>query len=332
MFVDRVEIVVISGRGGDGCVSFRREKFVPKGGPDGGDGGKGGDVILRVDERLGTLLDCSQRAAWVAQDGRPGQGSNRRGASGEDRVVPVPPGTIVRDAEAGLTLRDLTEPGMALVVADGGRGGRGNKRFASSTNRTPREADPGEEGQERRLLLELKLIADVGLIGMPNAGKSTLLSRISHAHPKVAAYPFTTRAPQLGIVDTGSYQSMVVADIPGLIEGAHSGVGLGDEFLRHIERTRVLAHMVDIAPMAGPSPAEAYHMIRQEMALYSEALVAKPEIVVVNKMDLTDAEERLEAFRSDTGIDPVPISAVTGKGVPALVAKLVQILQNHDTP
>ena len=331
MFVDEAHVHVISGKGGNGCVSFRREKFVPRGGPDGGDGGGGGDVILKVDDKMTTLLDLTQRQQFVAKNGKPGQGKNRTGAKGSDLVLRVPPGTIVMDAQGGHVLRDMTTPGMELVVAAGGRGGRGNKRFAGSTNQTPREAEPGGPPQERRLLLELKLIADVGLVGLPNAGKSTLLSRISAAHPKIAAYPFTTLQPQLGIVDADGYQRFVVADIPGLIEGAHEGHGLGDEFLRHIERTKILAHLVDIAPLSGPTPAEAYETLRREMELYSAALAAKPEIVVVNKMDLTDSEARVQQFREETGLDVVPISAVTGQGVPALIAKLMEVLFGHDT-
>ena len=331
MFIDRVEILVQSGKGGDGCVSFRREKFVPRGGPDGGDGGNGGNVVLRVDDRLNTLLDFTQRPVFSAKHGKPGQGSNRKGARGDDMVLAVPPGTMVKDAVTGRVLRDMTQPGLELLLLEGGRGGRGNKRFASSTNRTPRQADEGRPGQARKLLLELKLIADVGLIGLPNAGKSTLLSRISAAHPKIADYPFTTTHAQLGIVSTSDMRRVVVADIPGLIEGAHCGTGLGDEFLRHIERTKILAHLVDIGPLAGPSPLEAYETVRREMALYSPALMDKPEILVANKMDLTDAEENLRRFRAETGREVVPISAVTGQGVSALVAKLVGTVFGHDS-
>ena len=330
MFLDRVEILVASGRGGDGCVSFRREKFVPKGGPDGGDGGNGGNVILRVDEGLNTLIDLTGRAVFAAKNGKPGQGKTKKGAKGDDLVIAVPPGTIVKDAETLRTLRDLTKPGVELIVVEGGRGGRGNKRFSSPTNRTPREAEDGQPSEERKLRLELKLIADIGLIGLPNAGKSTLLSRISAAHPKIADYPFTTTRPQLGIVATSDFQRFVVADIPGLIEGAHEGAGLGDEFLRHIERTRVLAHLIDIAPLAGPSPREAYDMIRREMALYSPALVEKPEIVVANKMDLTDAEEHLAQLRDEIEVEVIPISAVTGKGVPGLVGKFSEMIHGGD--
>ena len=331
MFIDRVEILVESGKGGDGCVSFRREKYVPRGGPDGGDGGDGGSVILRVDERLNTLLDLTQRPAFSAKHGRAGQGKNRKGAKGADMILAVPPGTVVKDADTERVLRDMTKPGMELLVVQGGKGGRGNKRFASATNRTPREAEQGGPGQARKLVLELKLIADVGLIGLPNAGKSTLLSRISSAHPKVADYPFTTTHAQLGIVSTSDLRRVVVADIPGLIEGAHQGVGLGHEFLRHIERTRILAHLVDIAPSAGPSPREAYETVRREMALYSPALVDKPEILVANKMDLTDAEDNLARLRAETGAEITPISAVTGRGIPSLVGKFVEMLFDDDS-
>ena len=320
-----------SGKGGDGCVSFRREKFVPRGGPDGGDGGNGGSVILRVDDGINTLIDLNGRAVFAAKGGKPGQGKNKKGAKGDDLVIAVPPGTIVKDAETLRALRDLTKPGAELLVVEGGRGGRGNKRFTTSANRAPREAQEGQPNEGRRLLLELKLIADIGLIGLPNAGKSTLLSRISAAHPKIADYPFTTTKPQLGIVATSDFQRFVVADIPGLIEGAHAGAGLGDEFLRHIERTRILAHIIDIDPLTGPSPREAYEMLRREMALYSPALVEKPEIVVANKMDLTDAEESLAQLSNEIGVEVIPISAVTGKGIPGLIGKFSEVLYGDES-
>ncbi len=328
MFVDHAEIHVIGGKGGDGCVSFRREKFVPRGGPDGGDGGDGGSVILEVDPKLSTLLDLTQRQQFVAKNGKPGRGKNCRGANGADLVLRVPPGTIVKDARTGLIIRDMTTPGLRLVVAKGGKGGKGNKRFATAENQTPREAEPGEPGEERRLELELKLIADVGLVGLPNAGKSTLLSRVSAAHPKIASYPFTTLTPQLGIVDAGDYRRFVMADLPGLIEGAHEGLGLGDEFLRHIERTRILAHLVDIAPLAGPSPAEAYRVIRKELETYSQDLARKPEIIVANKIDLCDASEEIERLRAETGREVVPISAATGRGIAALLNRLLEMLSD----
>jgi len=279
---------------------------------------------------MSTLLDITQRQQFVAKNGKPGGGKNCRGASGPDMVLAVPPGTIVKDAQTGHVLRDMTTIGLELVVAQGGKGGRGNKRFASSANQTPRISEPGEPGEERKLDLELKLIADIGLIGLPNAGKSTLLSRISAAHPKIASYPFTTLQPQLGIVSTGDYRRFVVADIPGLIEGAHEGHGLGDEFLRHIERTKILAHIVDIAPLADPSPADAYRAIRRELEMYSETLAAKPEIVVANKLDLTDARDWLDLFQDETGLETIPISAVTGEGIPALMAKFMEAVFTDD--
>ncbi|MCJ7543087.1 MAG: GTPase ObgE, partial [Phycisphaerae bacterium] len=293
MFVDEVDIVVVGGRGGDGCVSFRREKFVPRGGPDGGDGGHGGSVHVQTDGSLNTLQHLAGKHHWRAPHGRAGEGSNKHGRSGRDIVVRVPTGTIVRDAEHDLLLKDLTAPGQSICVATGGRGGRGNTHFKSATNQAPRQVEPGEPGQQRTLHLELKLIADAGLIGKPNAGKSTLLSHLSAARPKIAAYPFTTLSPCLGIVEAPGHQRFVLADIPGLIEGAHSGTGLGDAFLRHVERTRVLVHMVDICPISGSDPAEDYRAIRRELASYSPALATKSEIVVANKMDLTGADAQL---------------------------------------
>ena len=294
VFIDEAEILVKAGDGGDGCVSFRREKHVPRGGPDGGDGGRGGNISMRADEQITTLLDMTQRARYIAQDGRPGSGKRRHGKSGQDIVILVPAGTIVRDSNRGNVLRDLTRPGEEVCVVRGGRGGRGNKAFAGPTNQTPRHAEEGKPGQERLLHLELKLIADVGLVGLPNAGKSTLLSRLSSAHPKIADYPFTTLQPQLGIVEGPDDVRFVMADIPGLLEGAHRGVGLGDEFLRHIERTRVILHVVDAAPAEGaPRPDAAYAVVRRELAAYSAELAARPEMVVANKLDLTDAQAML---------------------------------------
>lgn len=326
MFVDEVEIYVEAGKGGDGCVSFRREKYVPRGGPDGGDGGDGGSVVLRANAQMQTLLDLSRRAVYEAGNGRPGRGSNRRGANGNDRSIALPLGTIVRDAATGLALRDLTSDGETVVVARGGRGGRGNKAFATATHRTPREFETGANAEERRLKLDLKLIADVGLVGLANAGKSTLLSRLSRAHPKIADYPFTTKDPQLGIVPAGDYRRFVMADLPGLIEGAHKGVGLGDRFLRHIERTRVVAHLVDMCPPDGSRPLDAYRTIRCELAQYSSALAGKPELVVATKLDLTDAEERLAEFRSALEAPVLAISAVSGRGLDGLVGAIVRLL------
>jgi len=323
VFVDRAEIYVRGGRGGNGCVSFRREKYVPKGGPDGGDGGKGGDVYLVADPSVTTLIDLTGRHHWIAEDGRPGQGKNRTGRSGADRIVRLPPGTEVYDRDLGILLKDLNEPGMKVCIARGGRGGKGNQHFATSVEQTPRFATPGGEPEERWLRLELKLIADVGLVGLPNAGKSTLLARTSRARPKIADYPFTTLAPQLGIVELSGYRRFVMADIPGLIEGAHEGVGLGDDFLRHIERTRVIVHLIDVHPPEGqPSPAEAYRIIRNELCKYSQVLADKPELIVANKIDLADTLEAVEALQDALGREVLAISGVTGAGVPELCERI----------
>ncbi len=327
MFVDEAEIYVRGGRGGDGCVSFRREKYVPKGGPDGGNGGDGGSVYVVTDATVSTLLDMVGHHHWIAQNGRPGMGKRMHGRNGRDCIVRVPPGTLIYDRDTGVLLKDLNEPDMRICVAPGGRGGRGNECFKSPTNQAPRRADPGEPGQERWLRLELKLIADVGIVGLPNAGKSTLLSRLSRARPKIADYPFTTLEPQLGIVELRGFRRFVMADIPGLIEGAHEGVGLGDAFLRHIERTRVLLHLVDVCPMdGGPVPPEAYRIIRGELAKYSPSLAAKPELIVANKLDLTGAAGRLDELREALGRDVAGISAVTGSGLEPMAERLWQML------
>jgi len=322
MFIDEAIVYVRAGRGGHGCVSFRREKFVPRGGPDGGDGGKGGDVMLVADPAVDTLLDLTYRRHLVAKNGRAGQGKNKTGAGGDDLVVPVPVGTLLYDESTGLMLRDLDQPGAQVCVAKGGKGGRGNKHFASAINRAPRECEDGEAGQERTLRLELKLLADVGLVGLPNAGKSTLISRISHARPKVADYPFTTREPCLGIVEVGDWRRIVVADIPGLIEGAHEGHGLGIEFLRHIERTRVLLHVLDAAGVDGTPPLDAYRTLREELTLYGHELAQRPHLVAANKIDLPDARAALDELRAAVGVEVFPISAATGEGLHALLAAL----------
>jgi len=330
IFVDQAEICVRSGRGGDGCVSFRREKYVPKGGPDGGDGGDGGSVVLEVDAQLATLYDFAGHHHWSAESGRPGMGANCAGKKGQDEVVRVPPGTLIYDRDSGILLKDLTEPGQRLCVAVGGKGGRGNAAFATSTRQTPREAERGGNNQERWLRLELKLIADVAVIGLPNAGKSTLLSRVSRARPKIADYPFTTLVPNLGIVALSGFRRFVVADVPGLIEGAHEGAGLGDQFLRHIERTRVLLHIVDLFPMEGqPSPAEAYEMIRTELAKYSPELARRPELTVANKLDLSDRPDppELGALASRLEREVLGISAVSGQGVETVVNRLWEMLE-----
>ncbi len=330
-FVDEATIYVKAGDGGDGCVSFRREKYVPRGGPSGGDGGDGGDVIITGDPNMSTLLDLVSRAEFRAGNGKPGKSKNQHGANGKDVVIRLPLGTVVIDDDTGLTLADLTEAGRSLVVTRGGKGGRGNARFASAQNRAPTQYEEGRPGQERHLSVELKLVADVGLIGQPNAGKSTLLSRISAAHPKIAAYPFTTLDPMVGIVDTDAYQRFTVADLPGLIRGAHEGKGLGDEFLRHIERTRILVHLVDAAPADGSDPPANYRVIRNELELYSARLAAKPELVVANKMDLQDAERGLERLREELARDVIPISGLTGQGVRKLLARILHTLEELKT-
>jgi len=327
MFIDRAEILVRGGKGGHGCVSFRRERFVPRGGPDGGDGGQGGDVYLVADPSVTTLLDLAGRHHHIARNGQPGQGNNKTGRSGTDLRVPIAPGTMVFDRQTGRLLKDLHTPGMEVCIARGGRGGRGNKRFASATCQAPRYAEPGGEPEERWLRLELKLIADVGLVGLPNAGKSTLLSRVSRARPKIADYPFTTLEPQLGIVELPGYRRFVMADIPGLIEGAHQGAGLGDDFLRHIERTRVIVHLIDVHPLAGqPSPAEAYTIIRNELRLYSQKLADTPGLVVANKIDLSDTLEAVEELRHAIGQPVLAISGITGAGLGPLTERLWEMI------
>lgn len=326
MFIDEAEIHVRAGKGGDGCLSFRREKYEPFGGPDGGDGGNGGDVIFEAHAGVDTLLDFKGKHHWRARNGAPGSGSLCAGACGAELVVRVPVGTLVYDRATGLLLKDLAEPGERCLIARGGKGGRGNKAFATPTQQAPRQWEPGEPGEERHLRLELKLIADVGLVGLPNAGKSTLLSRVSKARPKIAAYPFTTLQPQLGIVELSGERRIVVADIPGLIEGAHEGAGLGDAFLRHIERTRVIVHLVDLCPLDGRPPAQAYHTIRRELQEYSAALAGKPEIVVGNKLDLAASDERLEGLGAALGTEVLGISAATGQGVGELIERIWSLL------
>src|SRR5205807_8113654 len=280
-------IYVSAGDGGKGCCSFRREKYVPRGGPDGGDGGDGGSVIVRAVAGADNLAGIVHRKHWKAQKGGAGLGDNCHGRKGRDLVIAVPPGTLIRDRDRGNVLRDLTDAGQEVIVAKGGRGGRGNKAFATSINRAPRETQPGTPGEERWLVLELKLIADAGLIGMPNAGKSTLLSRLSQAHPEIADYPFTTKHPNLGLVSAGPDRAFILADLPGLIEGAHSGVGLGYEFLGHVERTSVLVHLVEPLPADGSDPLANYRLVRRELGLYDQPLAEKPEVVAVSKAELT---------------------------------------------
>ena len=326
MLVDLAHIHAIAGRGGNGCVSFRREKYVPKGGPDGGDGGRGGSVVLQVDEHARTLLDCREQPRYRAENGRPGSGNNRSGKDGEDLIVRVPRGTVVKDGESGDVLADLLGPSEVYCAARGGRGGRGNARFATSTHQAPRHATPGEPGEEKRLELELKLIADVGLVGQPNAGKSTLLSRISRARPRIAAYPFTTLEPHLGIVSLDEQRQFVAADLPGLIEGAHQGKGLGPQFLRHVERTRVLVMLVD----AGAEDSGAdLATLERELELYSPALAAKPRIVALSKSDLLPAADRPES-RAQAGVPRAMwISSHSGEGVRELLEEVWRQLEKE---
>jgi GTP-binding protein len=329
-FVDEAKIYVKSGNGGNGCVSFRREKFVPRGGPNGGDGGNGGDVIIIARENMSSLLDHHYKQHYKAGNGEHGKGSDRHGKNARAILVPVPPGTVVKDFVTGETLGDLTKDGETLVVAKGGRGGRGNARFATSTNRAPRYAEPGEKGEEKTLLLELKLLADVGIIGFPNAGKSTLISRISAARPKIADYPFTTLIPNLGVVSYDRGKTFVVADIPGLIKGAHEGAGLGIKFLRHIERTRVLIHLIDLSPVTERDPIEDYQAMNKELEAYSPDLGKKPQIIAPNKIDITESREKLEeikAYFKKLGIKVFPISSATGEGVNKLINEVVRRLE-----
>lgn len=322
MFVDKAKIYVKGGDGGNGLVAFRREKFVPEGGPSGGDGGRGGDVIFLVDEGLRTLMDFRYQKHFKADRGEHGQRKNMHGKNAEDLVVKVPPGTMVCDEATGNLLADLTEHGQSAAIAKGGRGGRGNARFVTSVNRVPGFAENGEPGEEHWVILELKLLADVGLVGFPNAGKSTLLSRVSKATPKIAAYPFTTIAPNLGVVTVPDGRSFVLADIPGLIEGAHEGAGLGHEFLRHIERTRVLIHLVDGAGSEGRDPLEDFQTINRELALHNPSLARKKQIVGFNKMDLPEARERwplAEKWFLKNEFQVLPLSGVTGEGMDQLL-------------
>jgi len=324
-FIDEAKISVQAGHGGRGCVSFRREKYVPRGGPDGGNGGKGGDVVLAVDPRARTLIDYRFRPLQRAKRGQHGRGKDQTGASGEDLILRIPRGTVVRDAITGEPIADLTGPDDRIVVARGGLGGRGNTSFKSSTNRAPRYAQPGEAGEEKELRLELRLLADVGIVGFPNAGKSTLISVISSARPKIADYPFTTLTPNLGLVRMDEEESFVVADVPGLIPGAHKGAGLGSRFLRHLSRTRLLVHMIDLAPGTGRDPVEDYHQINRELASFDAGLGGKAQILAANKIDLPEAKETLEkvrVFAAETGLELYPVSAVTREGVKSLVGAM----------
>src|SRR5436853_7687173 len=324
MFIDEAKIRVKAGDVGNGCLAFRHEKFVPRGGPSGGDGGKGGDVIMESSERHNTLVHFRFNPEYKAERGRHGEGANKTGREGADVTLKVPVGTIVYDEETGEKVHDFSRPDERLIIAHGGRGGRGNARFATSTHQAPREHEAGRPGEEKILQLELKLIADVGLVGFPNVGKSTLISRVSAARPTIADYPFTTLEPNLGVVSYGDWDSYVIADIPGLIEGAHTGTGLGLEFLRHIERTKLLLHMIDISS-TGRDPVEDFLTISRELELYKADLLAKPQLVAASKMDALDEPERLErlrAFCDERGLELFPISALTGLGLKELVNAL----------
>jgi GTP-binding protein len=332
-FLDEAFITVQSGDGGRGCVSFRREKFIPRGGPDGGDGGKGGDIILKSTLRRRTLYPFRFRRQFKAKNGAPGQGKQKTGKNGGDLVIEVPSGTIISNAETGEILKDFDREGQVFIVAEGGRGGQGNHRFKTSTQRAPRFAQPGESGQSLKLKLELKLLADVGLIGLPNAGKSSLIRVISSATPKIADYPFTTLVPNLGVVRPGRSDSFVVADIPGLIEGAHKGAGLGTQFLRHIERNRILVHLIDTSTIDPHNPLAGYETVNKELAGYNSQLAQKPQIIALNKMDLPDTDKAAQMFQAALKDREVfLISTATLKGIQPLILKLVELLELfHDS-
>jgi len=329
MFIDEVRIRVKAGDGGNGCLAFRREKYVPRGGPSGGDGGRGGDVVMVASEHYNTLLHFRFNPEHTAQRGRHGEGSNRTGRDGVSIELPVPVGTVVYDEDSGEMLHDFTSPGDRFTVARGGRGGRGNQHFATPTHQAPTEHEPGRPGEERHLRLELKLLADAGLVGFPNAGKSTLISRISAARPKIADYPFTTLEPNLGVVSVDDF-TFVVADIPGLIKGAHLGHGLGVQFLRHVERTRLLLHLVDVSEMSGRDPVEDFHIVLEELASFSPALAKKPMFVVASKMDVAQDTKRVASLRAEAaklGLPYYEISSTTGQGIEELKYKMAQVLQ-----
>jgi len=330
-FVDYVKIYVKAGHGGRGCVSFRREKYVPRGGPNGGDGGRGGNIIFKATDGLNTLLDLRYQREYKAEKGQHGMGKKMHGKDGKDLVIPLPVGTVIKDADTKDTLIDLDGKGMEAVVAKGGRGGLGNAHFATPTRQAPRFAQPGENGEERCLVLELKLLADVGLIGLPNAGKSTLLSVISSARPKIADYPFTTLIPMLGVVKIEKYMSFVVADIPGLIEGAHKGVGLGFQFLRHVERTSILLHLTDVSVMTEIDPVDNLKKVNKELELYNPALMDKHQAVIATKLDIADGKklDRLKQYCKINNIDFFAISAVTGKGIKQLLSYLSVKVKNN---
>lgn len=330
MFIDEVTIFVKGGNGGNGDISFRREKYVPRGGPNGGNGGKGGNVILHVNEKVDTLLDITSKVKFIAEDGGKGKSNNKNGKDGKDLIINIPKGTLVKDLKTGRVIKDLKEFEESIRIARGGKKGKGNAHFKSPTNQAPRFAEEGRRGQERWIKLELKLIADVGIIGLPNAGKSTFLARITSARPKIADYPFTTLQPQLGIVELENYKRLVFADIPGLIEGAHSGSGLGNTFLRHIERTRVIVHLIDIS---ATDPLETYRLVRKELTLFSSKLSEKAEIIVLNKADILDVETGLniaEDLSRKLSKPVYTISAVTGKNVKDIIKKAADLVDKEN--
>lgn len=332
MFIDRARIQIKAGDGGHGMSSFRREKFVPKGGPSGGDGGRGASVVLKVDPNMNTLIDFRYKRKFVGKNGDNGGTKNCYGQNAEPLVIKVPAGTVVKDAETGEVLADLTEIDEEAVLAHGGRGGRGNAKFVNSVNRAPTFAEMGEPGEERVLQLELKLLADVGLVGYPSVGKSSIISMVSAARPEIAAYHFTTLVPVLGVVSLGEGHSFVMADIPGLIEGAHEGVGLGHDFLRHVERTKIILHVIDVSGIEGRDPIEDYHRINKELRLYNERLAKRPQIIAANKMDIPEAKEnyeKLKAFANGQGIEIFPVSAATNEGLKPLIERVSQMLDEY---
>lgn len=331
VFLDEAVITARSGDGGRGCVSFRREKFVPRGGPDGGDGGKGGDIILKTTSRKRTLYHFRFQNHFKAENGTNGQGKQKTGKNGQNLIIELPPGTLVFDADTGHLIKDLVSTDETFVLLTGGRGGQGNTKFKTSTHRTPRFAQPGEPGETKTLKLELKLLADVGIIGLPNAGKSTLIAAISSARPKIGNYPFTTLTPSLGVVRINGAEPFIVADIPGLIKGAHQGTGLGTKFLRHIERTRILVHLIDVSAIDPDDPLSGYDTINHELAMHNEKLAQKPQIVVLNKMDLPGARQRAEIFQSALKMKKIIlISALTGQGLAELTTQIVRRLDRDD--
>ena len=330
MFIDRVTVDIRAGKGGDGCVSFRREKYISRGGPNGGDGGHGGSVMVIAETGVDSLVALVHRKHWRADSGHQGGSNNCTGASADDLIIRVPPGTVIVDAEHDFVVKDLVAEGDSVCAARGGKAGRGNTHFKSSTNRAPREATRGSAGEARRITFELKVIADVGLVGLPNAGKSTLLSRVSRARPEIADYPFTTKIPNLGLVQLDIDRSLVMADIPGLIEGAHAGAGLGHEFLRHVERTRILIHLVEPMPVDASDPIENYHAIRSELQKYQVDLTDRPEIVAVSKCELPGAEEVQQRLSADLGRDVLAFSAVTGQGLDRLLRQVSDAMVQLD--